>query len=130
MIYIALAYETGRLAVMQYVADDNDAAIRATIAKLPEQPIEWRRISEDEAASIIAAMPRPAAQPKVSVAPVPDPHAAEIARLKQENADLIARQAALEQNFAAFRSALTEAVARHKAEGPAPRSSGACGPCR
>ena len=116
MINIALAYPDGRLGVMQFCGADHDADIQSAISKMVDRPSGWQRISEDEAAAIRAARPKPEVQ--LSSTPVSDVNVTGIVvqAVQEENAALKAELDELRTMFQNFLRAGWEEIQRQKAE--------------
>lgn len=115
MINLALAYDDGRLGVMQYCGEDaSDTAIEKTIAKLEDRPAGWRRITSDEADAIRAARPpRVETEYQPSSEPVSPTF---VAILQRENDELKDRLAAVEDKFDRFLAGAREEYERIKSE--------------
>lgn len=114
MIHIALAYDDGRLGVMQWFGQDEDAEIEKGIGKMTDRPMGWRRITSDEADAIRAARPpRVETEYQPSSEPVSPTF---VAILQRENDELKDRLAAVEDKFDRFLAGAREEYERIKSE--------------
>lgn len=113
---IALAFNDGRLGIMQFDGEDTDEAIKAEIAKMADQPAGWQRVTPEEAAAIRAQRPKPEAP--ASVSSVSSASSTDILVIQQENDGLKQRMADLERQLAEFPLRLAEMISRDKAQDP------------